>query len=270
MAHRLNNRRVRALGIPLAAMLFIMACSATPYTGRKRLMLTTEQQENAMGAESYKEFMGKATPSSNRAYIDLVTRVGTRLAAAANRPDYAWEFEVVESKEINAWCLPGGKIVFYTGIMKLFDNEAEIAAVMGHEIAHAVLRHGGERMSQGLVIQALGTMLESMTETSQNRALYMLAFGGISNVGVLLPFSRKHEYEADRTGTMLMAKSGYDPDAATAFWKKMIKLGGTKTPEFLSTHPADGNRVKALAKVSGEMRGYYTNAPQRYGLGEKI
>ncbi len=254
----------------LLAVSLLAACSTAPYTGRTRLMLTTEDQENEMGAQYYKEFMRKARPSANASYNSLVSRVGQRLAAVTGKSNYAWEFKVVESNEINAWCLPGGKIVFYTGIMKIFENEAEIAVVMGHEMAHALLRHGGERMSQEMVVGTLGAAIAAMTEGDQNRELYMAAFGGISSVGVILPFSRKHEYEADYTGTMLTAKAGYDPGAAAAFWRKMMKMGSGKVPEFLSTHPSDDKRVRALEKVSAKMRSYYGKAPVQYGLGDRL
>ncbi len=258
-----------------AAGLFLLiqiatSCATTPYTDRTRFMLTTEAQENEMGEKSYREFMAKAVPSRNLAYARMVERAGKRLAAVAGKPEYKWEFSVVESNEVNAFCLPGGKIVFYTGIMPMFENEAELAVVMGHEIAHAVLRHGGERMSQAMAANVVGAILGALTEKDGKRELYMAAFGGITTVGLILPYSRKHEYEADETGTLFTAKAGYAPEASVSFWQKMMKQGGARPPEFLSTHPADKKRVEYLQKLMPRMKQVYSASAEKHGNGERL
>lgn len=270
MRAKIPFKRLATIILLLSVMPFAALCATTPYTERTRLMLTTEAQENEMGEKSYREFMAKAAPSRNRVYVGMVERVGRRLAAVAGKPDYKWEFAVVESNEVNAFCLPGGKIVFYTGIMPMFENEAELAVVMGHEIAHAVLRHGGERMSQAMAANVVGSILGALTEKDGKRELYMAAFGGITTVGLILPYSRKHEYEADETGTLFTAKAGYAPDAAVSFWQKMMKQGGARPPEFLSTHPADAKRVEYLRKIMPRMKQVYSAAAEKHGDGEAL
>ncbi len=265
-----KRTRLDAFILLLAVLPFAVFCATTPYTERTRLMLTTEAQENAMGEKSYREFMAKAVPSRNRVYVGMVERVGRRLAAVANKPDYTWEFTVVESNEVNAFCLPGGKIVFYTGIMPMFENEAELAVVMGHQIAHAVLRQAGERISQAMAANVVGNILGALTEKDGKRELYMAAFGGITTVGFILPYSRKHEYEADETGTLFTAKAGYAPDAAVSFWQKMMKQGGARPPEFLSTHPADAKRVEYLRKIMPRMKQVYSASAEKHGYGERL
>ena len=218
-----------------------------------------------MGARHYRDFLQEAKLSDNEEYNRLVRRVGRRIAAVAGKPEYKWEFKVVASDKVNAWAMPGGKIVFYTGIMKLFENEAELAAVMGHEIAHAVARHGGERMSQGIVINVVGA-LGSLAVEKEDREKFLAVYGGATTVGAVLPFSRKHEYEADYIGTILMAKAGYDPRASRNFWKKMAERGGGQI-EFLSTHPADENRIERLDKKMPEFLSHYNAASPKYGKG---
>ncbi len=245
-------------------------CISTNETGRTSFIMTSESQENEMGEDYYKEVLKESKLSSNKRWVELVNRVGKRIAAVSGK-DYEWEYNVIQSKEINAWALPGGKIAFYEGIMKIFDNEAEIAVVMGHEISHAVLRHGGERMSQGMVISILGTVLDSLTQENQYRELFLGAFAGVTTLGVVLPYSRVHEYEADNYGTMLMAKAGYDPRQSVKFWEKMSKLSkGGKPPEFLSTHPSDENRIKKLEELLPDALKEYNKASKRYGLGSKV
>lgn len=270
MQIQMKRMHLIAAAALIAILPFAAGCATTPYTERTRLMLTTEAQENEMGEKSYREFMAKAAPSRNRVYMGMVERVGRRLAAVAGKPDYKWEFTVVESKEVNAFCLPGGKIVFYTGIMPMFENEAELAVVMGHEIAHAVLRHGGERMSQAMAANVVGAILGAVTEKDGRRELYMAAFGGITTVGLILPYSRKHEYEADDTGTLFTAKAGYAPEAAVSFWQKMMKQGGARPPEFLSTHPADAKRVEYLRKLMPRMKQVYSASAEKHGHGEVL
>ena len=270
MKPTIKHKRLAAIILLWAVLPFADYCASTPYTDRTRLMLTTEAQENEMGEKSFREFMAKAALSRNRFYVDMVERVGKRLAAEANKANYKWEFAVVESKEVNAFCLPGGKIVFYTGIMPMFENEAELAIVMGHEIAHAVLRHGGERMSQAMAANFLGSVLGALTEKDGKRELYMAAFGGITTVGLILPYSRKHEYEADETGTLFSAKAGYAPEAAVNFWQKMMKQGGARPPEFLSTHPSDTKRVEYLQKLMPRMKQVYSSSAEKHGYGERL
>jgi Zn-dependent protease with chaperone function len=224
-------------------------CATNEYTGRKQLMLVNEDTEKELGVSSYQEVLGKSAVATNTEQVEPVRRVGQRIAAAADKPDFKWEFNtIVDDKTMNAWCLPGGKIAFYTGIFPVLEDDAGMAFVMGHEVGHALMHHGAERMSQnmvaggaaGLVGVALGAKESKYSE------LVMSAFGVATNVGVLLPFSRKHEAEADRVGLELMAKAGYDPHAAVRVWKKMASMNQQQPPEWLSTHPSHENRIKDM------------------------
>lgn len=178
--------------------------------------------------------------------------------------NYSWEFNLVENQEINAWCMPGGKVVVYTGILPITRDEAGLAVVMGHEIAHAIAKHGNERMSQGLLAQvggmALSTALESEPETTQQ--LWMAAYGLGAQIGLVLPYSRLHENEADHLGLIFMSMAGYNPNAAVSFWQHMAaKKGGKNPPEFLSTHPSDKNRILKIQALIPEAMKYYNNQP---------
>jgi predicted Zn-dependent protease len=173
--------------------------------------------------------------------------------------DYKWEFNLIESPEINAWCMPGGKVVVYTGILPITQNEGGLAVVMGHEIAHAIAKHGDERMSQGLVTSlgglALDTALKDKPE--QTKQLWMTAYGVGAQFGVMLPYSRLHESEADHLGLIFMALAGYDPHIAVDFWQRMAKQGGAKPPEFVSTHPSDEKRIREIQAEIPEAMKYY-------------
>jgi len=234
------------------------------------MSLFPESQMIATSLTQYDSFLKENKLSTNKEQSAMVKRVGNRIAekveifmkdnGMADRiAGFAWEFNLVEDDTPNAWCMPGGKVVFYTGILPYTQTEAGLAVVMGHEIAHAIARHGNERMSQQMGIQALGTGLsmalnEKPAETQQ---IWMTAFGAVSNVGVMLPFSRSHENEADKMGLIFMAMAGYDPAVAVDFWKRMGESGGQKPPEFLSTHPADDTRVKNLQAFLPEAMKYY-------------
>jgi predicted Zn-dependent protease len=172
---------------------------------------------------------------------------------------YKWEFNLVQDDLVNAWCMPGGKVVVYTGILPYTKTEAGLAAVMGHEVAHAIARHGNERMSQQLALQMGGVALDvaMMNQPNETRALFQSAYGFGAGVGVVLPFSRKHELEADKLGLFFMAKAGYDPKEAIDFWKRMAALGGEKPPQWLSTHPSDETRVTELTRALPEAMKYY-------------
>ncbi|MCK5838344.1 MAG: M48 family metallopeptidase, partial [Bacteroidales bacterium] len=173
--------------------------------------------------------------------------------------DFTWEFNVVEDEAVNAWCMPGGKIVFYSGILPVTEGLNGIATVMGHEIAHAVAQHGNERMTQQLAIYLGAVSLDYAlaNEPEKTRDIFLMAYGAGSQLGSLA-YSRTHEYEADKLGMVFMAMSGYDPAYAIDFWQRMSQIGGGKPPEFLSTHPSDENRVKALQKFLPEAKKYYT------------
>ena len=254
----------------LCLVALLTACATVPITGRKQMSLFPESQMIATSLTQYDSFLKENKLSTNKEQSAMVKRVGNRIAekveifmkdnGMADRiAGFAWEFNLVEDDTPNAWCMPGGKVVFYTGILPYTQTEAGLAVVMGHEIAHAIARHGNERMSQQMGIQALGTGLsmalnEKPAETQQ---IWMTAFGAVSNVGVMLPFSRSHENEADKMGLIFMAMAGYDPAVAVDFWKRMGESGGQKPPEFLSTHPADDTRVKNLQAFLPEAMKYY-------------
>ncbi|MFH1627760.1 MAG: M48 family metallopeptidase [Pseudomonadota bacterium] len=253
-------------------MVFLfLSCSTVPLTGRKQLDLISNSTMLSMSFQQYDDFLKKHKLSTNREQTQLVKRVGQKIQKSVEQymaeknlsdtlKDYRWEFNLVESPEANAWCMPGGKVVVYAGILPITKDEAGLAVVMGHEIAHAIARHGNERMSQGLLVQtggmALSAALANKPETT--RQLWMAAFGLGSTVGVILPYSRLHENEADRLGLVFMAMAGYDPHRAVDFWERMAgQKKGKAPPEFLSTHPSDETRIREIKAEIPDAMKYY-------------
>jgi predicted Zn-dependent protease len=258
----------------LTVSIMLVACSRNAITGRKQLTLYPESEITAAGAEQYRQFLSQSkvvSPSGNRD-AEMVRRVGQRIATAITQyykqqglasaiEGYQWEYNLVESQEVNAWCMPGGKIVVYTGLLPITQNEAALAVVVGHEVTHAVAKHGNERMSQGMLQQlggvALSVALSNQPVETQN--LLMAAYGAGSTVGILLPFSRDQEYEADKYGLFYTAMAGYNPREAIPLWQRMEAAGknSQRPPEFLSTHPEEGNRIKRLEQLMPEALKYY-------------
>ncbi len=250
-----------------------IACSTNPVTGRRQFKLVPEAELQGMAQQEYRQFLSsnKVVSASADRDAEMVRRVGQRLAAAITQyykangqgdvlDGYKWEFNLVNDKAANAWAMPGGKIVVYTGLLPITQNEAALANVLGHEISHAVFQHGNERMSQGMAAQGLGTglslALSSQPSTTQN--LFAQAFGVGTQLGVLLPFSRKHELEADRYGMRWAAMAGYNPREAISLWQRMEKMSnGQRPPEFVSTHPSEGHRIEQLQKYLPEALKYY-------------
>jgi len=239
----------------ILALLFI-GCTKAPITGRSQFIMVSPQQELALGYESAKEVLKTQKVSNDAQKNAMVKRIGKRIAQVASSQyptakNFNWEFFVIDKDdEANAFCLPGGKVFVYTGIFKYAANDDELAAVMGHEIGHALARHGAERMSSGQLAQMGGQILGTVMQgrgNPQNTAAVMQAFGIGTQLGVMLPHSRTQEYEADHIGLVLAAKAGYNPRAALTFWEKFSKSGQTP-PEYLSTHPAPTNRI---AKIRG-------------------
>jgi len=248
----------------ILALLFI-GCTKAPITGRSQLIMIDQAQEMQLGLQSAKEILAKEKLSQDPQKNAMVRRVGQRIANVTGKK-YKWEFFVIDNnKEANAFCLPGGKVFVYSGLFKYISNDAELASVMGHEIGHAIARHGAERMSRGLLAQTGGQVLQSVMVgkgNPQNTAMVMQAFGIGTQLGVMLPFSRKQEYEADHIGLVLMAKAGYNPNSALTFWTKFAKSGQTP-PEYLSTHPAPANRIATLRKLIPKVMPMYRRAVGR-------
>lgn len=252
----------------LTCTLFITACSTVPYTGRNQFLMISEGEEASMGRTAWAEVLKKEKISSNSKYSQAVTRVGKNIAAVSDRPDFNWEFKTFESTQANAFCLPGGKVAIYTGIFKYIANDAELASVMGHEVGHAIARHGGERVSHGILQQLGAAGVAIATEGNEYRDVALIAYGVGTNVGVMLPYSRTHEYEADVIGMMLMAKAGYDPRYAISFWKKFSEASNTnKLTEYFSTHPMGANRVTELQRILPEAIRIYEKVKDRKGVG---
>lgn len=240
-------------------LVMLGGCATAPLTNRSQFIMVSSQEEMTMGATEAKKVVQNAKVSTDRALQERVRRIGQRIAAVSGRDDFAWEFTVIDDATPNAFCLPGGKVFFYTGILKITQNDDQIAAVMGHEIAHALARHGAERMSMqmasGIGAQVLATALGV---PAQYQGLYNQAYGITSQVGLILPYSRKFEHEADQIGVYLMWRAGYDPNQALKFWEGMSKLSKTnpKPPAFLSTHPADEERVNAIRTFIPQLSSY--------------
>jgi predicted Zn-dependent protease len=252
------------IALALAASAGLCACRTIPYTNRRQLVLVSSSEETQLGLTSYQQALSQAKVSTDEQATAMVRRVGERLAKAADKPDYKWEFNLIDDpKTVNAWCLPGGKVAVYSGILPVTRDENGLAVVLGHEISHALARHGAERMSQGLVAQLGGAALSAALSSrpSETQALAAQAYGAGAQVGVLLPFSRKQESEADHIGLILMAKAGYDPANAVPFWERMAALskggGGGGLERYLSTHPPDAQRIADIKRELPEAEGYY-------------
>ncbi|MEX6690423.1 M48 family metallopeptidase [Danxiaibacter flavus] len=265
------NRKM--LFIPCIAAMIIAGCSRNAITGRNQLSLVSEEQMQATAVTQYKQFLAtsKVVPATTSKDAEMVRRVGTRIANAITQyytqkgqgdvlKGYQWEFNLVDSKEVNAWCMPGGKVVVYTGILPITQNEAALAIVLGHEITHAVAGHGRERMSEQLLaagIQEVGSAAFSMSNNPQAVNIFNQVYAPTAQVGVLLPNSRKQETEADHYGLIFAAMAGYNPKEAIPFWTRMANLGGEKPPVFLSDHPSDQDRIQKLEQLMPEALQYY-------------
>ena len=247
----------------------LCSCRSVPVTGRSQFLLTTESYENSLGAESYEEYKAEYPVSTNAEYNAALERCGSAIKAVANDlggDDFEWEFTVLDSEIQNAFCLPGGKVAVYSGIMDGMNNEAELAFVVGHEIGHAIARHGGERMSRS-ILQSLGAVLVSAAFDNETiDAIY----GTTTEIGVMLPYSRSNESEADKIGLILMARAGYDPSASYTFWKRFTNNaeGSSKLESILSTHPCDSDRIKAMEENEPAAREEYNKAATKYGFGK--
>lgn len=256
--------------ILLVAVMLSESCGTVPLTGRSQLNLLPESSMVEMSLTSYSDFLKENKLSANANQAQQIKRVGAKVAVAVETylknngfasyiENFKWEFNLVENNTPNAWCMPGGKVVFYTGILPLTQNDAGVAVVMGHEIAHAVARHGNERMSQNMLVEMGGMALSEALrqKPEQTQAMWAAAYGIGTPLFVTLPFSRKHELEADEMGLIFMAMAGYDPRESIAFWKRMAAKGGSNVPEFLSTHPVDTRRIAELEKLMPEAMKYY-------------
>jgi metalloendopeptidase OMA1, mitochondrial len=263
----------------LAALLALSGCYTNPVTGRKSLVLLSQGEEASLGAQSFQAIREKEPVSKDPAAIERVNRVGQRIARAVGSelPDAKWEFVVFESKDANAFALPGGKVGVYTGLLKLAASDDELATVIGHEIGHVTARHGAERMSEAMVIAGVGALgsvaLETKSATPQTRQVFELAYGGITTLGRVLPHSRNNESESDRMGAIYAARAGYDPRASITFWEKMLaekqrSAGGNAAAgplaALLSTHPADEKRIADLKALMPQVLPIYEQNRGRY------
>lgn len=252
------------------AFIFTVSCAVVPMTGRKQLVAIPSSQIITLSAESYSQVLAEGKLSTNSSYVSSVRKVGERLTVAVEAylkqnklahvtEGYEWQYNVLVSEALNAFCMPGGQIAFYEGIMPVCQDENGIAVVMGHEIAHAVAQHGNERLSQQLAIQMGGLALSEALKTQKQETLYlaMLAFGVGAKLGVELPYSRTHETEADELGLYFMAMAGYDPQTAPAFWERMAAKSASRPPKFLSTHPDPSNRIANLNRIMPKAMEYY-------------
>lgn len=248
--------RYKLLQAFFIGIIFICGCAKTPYTGRNQLMILSSGEEKIMGVQATHEILEKEPVETHTKFSQTVNTIGRRIANVIPHSSYDWHFYTINDDTPNAFALPGGAVFVYRGILQVAKTEEQLAAIMGHEIAHILARHGSERMSQQIFLQLGGEMGKAAVGMATKGAytdLFGQVYGIGTTVGILLPFSREHEYEADHIGVFLMAEAGYDPREAIVLWENFSLLGkSTSTPEFLSTHPIDINRIKALQKVMPE------------------
>ena len=248
----------------------LAACDIVPITGRQQLNFIPDSQMNSLSLTEYKDFISKNKLSTDAAHTQMVKNVGARIQKAVETycaqnnlssriAGYQWEFNLVEDSNVNAFAMPGGKVVVYTGLIPVAQNEDGLAVVMGHEISHVIARHGSERMSQGLLVEMGGAALsEAMTKSpAATKDLFIKSYGMGAQYGILLPYSRKHETEADHLGLIFMAMAGYNPNTAVGFWQRMAASSKGAPPELLSTHPADKTRIENLRQFMPEAMRYY-------------
>jgi len=263
-------KRAATRFLMILILVFVQSCATVPHTQRRSLILVSPGQEKAMGEQAYREILSQEKLSQNKKWVLIVDKVGRNLARVSDMPNLNWEFKLIESTQKNAFCLPGGKVAVYTGIMEVAKNEAGLAAIMGHEIAHAIARHGAERMTQVLLLNMGLSMADVSLQNSEHRELILAAIGLSANVGLLLPYSRKHETEADNIGTIYMAKAGYDPNEAVALWQRFAEAEQNRVPAFLSTHPPSLERAEALQNIAKQAMVEYRKVPNPSGKGESL
>ena len=264
-----QNDMKKQIAVLTAFLLMLAGCGSVPVTGRKQILLVSDQEVLTSSLTQYKDYIKSAPKSGSATQSAMVTRVGRRIAAATEQylkqngladevKNFSWEFNLVKDNQINAFCMPGGKIVVYEGLMKLVSSDDELAVVIGHEVAHAVAKHSNERMSQQLVAQygakIFGEALSGKSAAIQKAGNIVYGLG--AQYGVMLPFSRKHETEADYMGLILMTMAGYNPNVAVTFWQKMSAGGSGSVPEIMSTHPSDATRISDIRKHLPEMKKY--------------
>ena len=258
------------LSSTLLLSFLVISCSSVPLTNRKQLAFLPESQLMSMSETSYAQVKSENKVLTDTEDAKMITRVGQKMKVAVEAylkeigqegmtSQYNWEFSLIDSDQVNAWAMPGGKVAFYTGILPICETEAGVAVVMGHEIAHVIAKHGNERMSQGMMQQfgALAFIKLIEDKPEQTKSMLQMAYGMGSNLAVSLPFSRLHESEADEMGLIFMAIAGYDPSEAAPFWNRMVQGGGQSPPEFLSTHPNPDNRAKKLKEMQPKAMEYY-------------
>lgn len=253
----------------MIVLFFLSSCGSVPLTGRKQVLLVSDQEVLSSSLTEYSDYIKTAKLSTDKTKTAQVVRVGKKIAAATEAylkqnglesevANFAWEFNLVSEDQVNAFCMPGGKIVVYEGLLKLVDSDDELAVVVGHEVAHAVAKHSNERMSQQLLAQYGAAVLDQAVSGSSTavQTVAGTVYGLGAQYGVMLPYSRKHEYEADHMGLILMAMAGYNPDKAVNFWTKMSAASQTSVPEIMSTHPSDSNRISEIQKFLPEAKKY--------------
>jgi len=261
------KKRILLLGV--AMTLLIMACATNPFTGKSTLALVGNNEIFPSAFQQYKQFLSESKIVTGTDDAKKIETIGTKIKVAAEKwlgangqsnylDGYQWEYKLIESKDVNAWCMPGGKIVFYTGILPICKTDGGIACVMGHEVSHALANHGQQRMSAGLLQQlgGAGVAMATGSKSQETQQLAMTAYGAATQYGGMLPFSRNHETEADQIGLLLMAIAGYNPDESITFWERMSSAssGGNKPPEFMSTHPADATRIANLRTLIPQVK----------------
>ena len=265
----MKTLKTRLFTLLMVALLF-QSCALVPLTGRRQLSLVSDADMFSMSFVQYDQFLTENKLSRNTTQTNMVKGIGRRIQNAVTTyfaqnnlsqglEGFAWEFNLVESKEVNAWCMPGGKVVVYSGILPVTQNETGLAVVMAHEVAHAVAKHSNERMSQALLAQLGGQTLAAALheKPEQTQQIWMTVFGIGVQLGAILPYSRLQEGEADHLGLIFMAIAGYNPNSAIEFWQRMSENAGAKPPEFLSTHPSDENRIRKIKSEINEAMKYY-------------
>jgi predicted Zn-dependent protease len=242
------------VAVSVALWAVVIGCATAPYTGRSQLMLLSDDKATAMGADAAQQIKQEEPVVTSGPTYERIQRIGHDIAAVTDQPDLEWDFNYIDKDTINAFALPGGKIFFYEGIVELAgENDDMLAVVMGHEIAHVIVRHGAERVSMSMAAQVGGQVVSAATQSQTYSQIYGIA----TQMGLLLPYSRTQESEADRVGLILMAKAGYDPRLAVDFWRRMNEAGGERPPEFLSTHPAPESRIEEIKQFLPEAMQHY-------------